>query len=133
MMTLTIITCMAVAPCLFAFILFELFESRRGERVPHRARVGIGDPIVYVKPKVSMHPCARAREVHAAETGDSYSYLVNKYWTVADVLADGRIVARTRTNKEHYLRPDDPNLRKAGLLDRLRHRDRFPSPVMSRA
>ena len=67
-----------------------------------------------------------AYEIHASERGDLYTYLVDKYWTVADIMGDGRIVAVTRTNKHHYLDPDDPNLRKARLTERLRRRDRFP-------
>jgi len=122
MMTLMIVVALVVVPAVIAFI---LFGTHRGQR-PAIAKVGVGDPIVYHKQKVSTHPGARARQIHPAENGDYYYYLVNKYWTVAGVLDDGRIVARTRTNKRHYLSPDDPNLRKARLIERLRHGRRFP-------
>jgi len=122
MMTLMIVVPLILAPAVLTFIVF----GTHGGQKPAIAKIGVGDPIVYHKQKVSTHPGVRARQIHPAEHGDSYYYLVNKYWTVADVLDDGRIVARTRTNKSHYLWPDDPNLRKARLIERLRHGRRFP-------
>ena len=88
--------------------------------------ITIGDPIVYRKPKASTHPGMRAYDIHANERGDLYNYLVDKYWTVADILGDGQIVAVTRTSKHHYINPNDTNLRKARLTERLRHGNRFP-------
>lgn len=101
-----------------AFFPKEVFESRR--------RLDIGDMIVYRKQKVSMHPSPRAYDIHPAGQGDTYRYFVDKYWVVENVLRDGRVQAATRTHKRHYLRSNDPNLRKAGLIARLRHRHRFP-------
>jgi hypothetical protein len=89
-------------------------------------RVEVGDGIVYRKHKVSTHPCLRAYNIHPAGQGDDYSYFVDKFWTVENVLRDGRILVTTRTRKQHYLSLDDPNLRKAGILARLRYRSRFP-------
>jgi hypothetical protein len=122
MVTLMLIVSLVLAPALTILMV----RSVRSLRTPALARVDVGDPIVYRKLKVSTHPGARARQIHPAEHGDYYSYLVNKYWTVSDVLGDGRIVARTRTNKCHYISPDDPNLRKARLTERLRFGHRFP-------
>jgi hypothetical protein len=86
-----------------------------------------GDFLIYRKSKVSPRPGPRARNVQASEKGDDYYYEVDKYWTVADVLADGRLVAVTRRGKQVYLTPQDENLRKAGPLERLLHRRRFPA------
>jgi hypothetical protein len=86
-----------------------------------------GDFLVYRKSKVSARPGPRARNVQASEKGDDYYYEVDKYWTVADVLDDGRLVAKTRTGKQVYLTPEDEKLRKAGLIERVLHRRRFPS------
>jgi hypothetical protein len=91
-----------------------------------RAGLEPGDYLVYRKPKVSPRPGPRARNVQAAENGDDYYYDVDKYWTLADVLEDGRLVAVTRTGKRLYLQPADERLRKAGWLERMRHRSRFP-------
>jgi hypothetical protein len=86
-----------------------------------------GDFLVYRKEKVSQHPGPRARNVHAAERGEDYYYQVDKYWTVEDVLNDGRLVARTRTGKQVFVASRDSNLRKARLIERVWHRDRFPA------
>ena len=51
-----------------------------------------GDPVVYQLSKVSTDPGPRAHDVHPAEFGETYQYLVDKYWKVADVLADGMVV-----------------------------------------
>jgi len=85
-----------------------------------------GDFLVYRKSKASPHPGPRARNVQASEKGDDYYYEVDKFWTVSDVLEDGRLVAVTRTGKRVYLTPEDERLRKAGLLDLMRYRRRFP-------
>lgn len=114
---------LVILPALIAsFTLWALSPNRRWLV----ATVQVGDPIVYRKQKASSHPGPRARAIRPAERGDFYYYLVNKFWTVENVLGDGRIVVRTRTNKKHYLRPNDPNLRKPKLIERLRYRDRFP-------
>jgi hypothetical protein len=86
-----------------------------------------GDFLIYRKPKVSPHPGPRARNVQASEKGDDYYYEVEKYWTLADVREDGKLIAVTRTGKQVQLQPEDEHLRKAGILDRVLHRNRFPS------
>ena len=113
-----------IAQAVIALFFFELVSKIREKA--WSSQFGVGDPIVYRMQKVSTHPGGRAYEVHPAEKGDNYSYIVDKYWTVADVFADGLIVAITRTNKRHYLRQDDPNLHRAKMIERLRYRDRFP-------
>lgn len=64
--------------------------------------------------------------MQAAENGDDYYYEVDKFWVVSDVLNDGRLVAVTRTGKRVYLAPEDERMRKAGWLERVRYRGRFP-------
>ncbi len=85
-----------------------------------------GDLLIYRKSKVSPRPGPRARNVQAAENGDDYYYEVDKFWVVSDVLNDGRLVAVTRTGKRVYLAPEDERMRKAGWLERVRYRGRFP-------
>jgi len=97
-----------------------LHRFLRGELEP-------GDFLIYRKPKVSSRLGPRAQHIHAAENGDDYHYEVDKFWTVSDVLNDGRLVAVTRTGKRVYLTPKDERLRKAGLMARILHRRRFPS------
>ena len=88
-----------------------------------------GDFLIYRKAKVSQRPGPRARNVHPSDKGEDYAYEVDKYWALADVLEDGRLVAVTRRGKHVYLTPQDQNLRKARLLERLVYRRRFPSAV----
>jgi hypothetical protein len=90
----------------------------------HRLRPGA--PIVYRMVATSTCPGPEAREVHPAKKGELYYYLTNKYWRVEEVRTDGSIVARTPLMEQHILRRGDPNLRKAGLLERLRYGSRFP-------
>jgi hypothetical protein len=108
----------------FALLLAHEFlpETRSSAGV----KLGAGDGVVYRKQKVSTKPGPRAYEIHPAGQGDTYSYFVDKFWTVESVLRDGRILVTTQTGKQHYLQPNDPNLRKAGLIARLRYRNRFP-------
>ncbi|MCA9101407.1 MAG: hypothetical protein KDA63_09670, partial [Planctomycetales bacterium] len=57
--------------------------------------------------------------------GDDYSYYVEKFWVVLDVLADGRLLLQTPRGKQHLVEAADPNLRRANWLERIRYRDRF--------
>ncbi|MEI9894216.1 MAG: hypothetical protein WDN28_10115 [Chthoniobacter sp.] len=124
MITVLLLFALVGAPVFLALLLAKEFLPviRRGAGL----HLEVGDPIVYRKQKVSTHPTPRAYEVHPAGQGDTYSYFVDKFWTVENVLNDGRILVTTRTRKQHCLRADDPNLRKAGLAARLLHGKRFP-------
>ncbi|MEZ6087879.1 MAG: hypothetical protein R3C05_07625 [Pirellulaceae bacterium] len=84
-----------------------------------------GDWVVYRKSKIGPQPGPRAQQVHPCPKGEYYSYVVDKYWVVADVLDDGRLLLKTRRGKEHIIDPSDPGLRHAGLLHRWIYRDRY--------
>lgn len=88
-----------------------------------------GDYVIYRKTKHSNHPGPRAENIHPARNGDSYSYTVDKYWVVDEVLDDGTIVVTTRRGKRNYIRPDDPMLLRANWFQKLLYRNRFPAPV----
>lgn len=79
-------------------------------------RLGSGSPIVY-----------RVVETSADPLGNGRCCVIHRYWRVKETLADGWIVALTPRMEYQYLRRDDPNLRKAGLLERHRYATRFPS------
>lgn len=85
-----------------------------------------GDFVVYRMPKQSTHPGPRAKDVYAAAHGDTYSYFVEKFWIVAEVREDNKLLLRTRRGKEHLVDADDPNLRHASWWSRLIWRGRFP-------
>ena len=92
-----------------------------------RRQFKTGDLVIYRKPKMSTRPTLNAVEVYPAEHGDAYSYLVDKYWVVTRGVDEETIEVKTRTGKLHRIRTDDRLLRKAGLLDRLFGRNRFPA------
>jgi hypothetical protein len=87
-----------------------------------------GDPVIYRVFKTSTDPGPRAQEVYPAEHGDWYSYQVDKYWAVSEVLADGSLKLVTRRGKQHTVPADDPRLRVARWWERWFYRDRFPAP-----
>lgn len=84
-----------------------------------------GDCVVYGKLKHTAHPGRRARNVHASERGDNYTYIVDKFWVVVEVLDDDKLLLETRRGKTHVVAQSDPNLRPATFWDRIRYRDRF--------
>lgn len=90
-----------------------------------RARLKPGDVVVYRKQKHTTHPGPRARQVDAASKGEYYTYEVDKFWVVGQVLADGNLLLQTRRGKKHVVDNGDPNLRRATLLDRIRYKARF--------
>lgn len=70
-----------------------------------------GDWAIYQKQKSSTAPGPRAKGVIPAAAGETYSYLVDKYWIVETVLEDGNLRLRTRRGKQHTIPLDDPRLR----------------------
>ncbi len=128
MLMLMVIMILVILPAITGYLLFRLSYSSELKRVDEAQTpaVAVGDRIIYRKIKFSAQPCARAYDISASNKGENYTYLVDKYWVVADLLDDGRLVARTRRGKLNYIRPDDPNLRKAGVIETLFHRNLFP-------
>lgn len=86
----------------------------------------VGDPVIYLMTKQSSHPTLRATQVSPAQHGDNYSYVVEKFWVVREVLPDGQLQVQTRRGKTRVISPDDPCLKRASWWDRWVHRDRFP-------
>lgn len=91
-----------------------------------RSRYRRGDPVIFRMRKHSTHPGPRARNVKPAEKGEEYTYQVDKFWTVAEVLEDGRLRLKTRRGKEHVVDVEDEQLRPASWWERWLYRGRFP-------
>ncbi len=87
----------------------------------------VGSKVIFAKDKTSLSPGKRAVEVSPLPKGDSYSYIVEKYWIVKEIHSDRKVTLITRRGKEHIVDVDDPRLRKASLFERLFQRARFPS------
>lgn len=85
-----------------------------------------GDPVIFAKTKFSARPGPRAEHISPASGGESYSYLVKKFWTVVD-RTDTRILAQTRRGKRHWIDLDDPALRAPTWWEQIRYRERFPA------
>lgn len=89
-------------------------------------KLTVGRKVVFSKDKSSLSPGPRAKEVVPLPKGDTYSYIVEKYWTVKDVHNDGTATLITRRGKEHTVQLDDPRLRAANFWERLIYSSRFP-------
>ena len=77
--------------------------------------------------KQSPHPGPRARSIHPSESGEDYSYVVDKYWMVAALINGEQLQLVTRKGKTRTVNVRDPLLRKASWWEKFRHRNRFPS------
>lgn len=92
-----------------------------------------GDWVIYRKQKVSASPGPRAQQTVPASKGETYNYVVEKYWVVDETLDDGQIRLRTRRGKIHDVSADDPRLRKARWWERLLFGRRFRAVEESQA
>jgi hypothetical protein len=90
-----------------------------------RSQWSPGDWAVYRKSKQSTSPGPRAANVFASEKGESYTYVVDKFWVVESILAGERLQLRTAKGKTRVIEMADPGLRKPSLLERLMLRHRF--------
>ncbi|MGB0600116.1 MAG: hypothetical protein ACPGLY_25845 [Rubripirellula sp.] len=84
-----------------------------------------GDWAVYRKSKSSVSPGPRASNVMAASKGDSYTYVVEKFWVVESVTPDNEVCLRTARGKLNRVSLDDPNLRRPSWYQRIFWRARF--------
>jgi hypothetical protein len=89
----------------------------------------VGVPIVYRLTETSTWPGRDAHEIEPAARGEFYYFVTHKYWRVEEVRPDGWIVARNGLMEQHLLRRNDPNLRRASFIERLRYATRFPYPA----
>lgn len=94
-----------------------------------RRSIEPGDFVIYRKTKHSTHPGRRAANIQPARHGETYSYTVDKYWTVLAVQPDGRLLVGTRRGKRLHVSANDPMLHRATWLERILYRSRFPVPI----
>ena len=84
-----------------------------------------GDWAIYRKTKRGVSPGRRAAQIVACEKGESYSYVVDKFWVVESILPGQRLRLMTARGKTHIIDTQDPCLRRPGLLQRILWRERF--------
>ncbi len=87
-------------------------------------KIKVGEYVVFRKLKSSSHPSPRAKQLRPAKHGDTYTYLIDKFWKVVRVFDDETIEVETRRGKRNRVDVNSPQLRKIGLFERLifRHR-----------
>jgi hypothetical protein len=86
-----------------------------------------GDLVIYRMTKHSTRPGPRAKLIDPAPHGEQYSYVVDKFWIVAEPRDDNKVLLRTRRGKEHVVDASNSNLRVARWWERLLYGHRFPS------
>ena len=89
-----------------------------------------GDWVVYRRTKFSKFPGKRAHDVTPQPRGESYSYVVDKLWVVAEVDHEGQLVLVTRRGKRHCVSAQDLNLRPANWWEKVRFRRRFEEAAL---
>jgi hypothetical protein len=102
----------------------RLFRSSQDDNMKV-IKCDVGDWVIYRKQKHSESPGPRAELMHPHQSGEEYTYIVEKYWVVESVNSDGELTLVTRKGKRHVIRPDDPRLRKPGLIQRWLLAERF--------
>lgn len=103
-----------------------LSETSLLERDSSSPAFSIGAHVIYRQNKASTRPSADARDIRPAERGDFYYYSIINHLRIIEVLSDGRVIAVARDNKRLCFWPNEPNLRRARLDERLIYRLRFP-------
>jgi hypothetical protein len=76
--------------------------------------------VVYQKHKHGKRPGPRARDVRPAPRGETYQYVVDKYWVVIGTRERGRLLLRTPGGKLHEVDEDDVHLRRPTWSEWLR-------------
>jgi hypothetical protein len=87
--------------------------------------------VIYRKSKQSPIPGPRARQVSPSSRGETYSYLVDKFWIVAEVVDEAHLRLRTRRGKEHVIAADDRSLRRIRFWERWLYHQRFAEVARS--
>jgi hypothetical protein len=121
MTVLLIIILLVVAPAAAAL----LSEPSFFLRVFTGSALAVGAPVVYRREEISTCPGPDAVDVYPSAHGEFYYYSLVRYLRVVEVLGDGRVIAVDCDNKSVCLLPNDSNLRRARLTERLIHRWNF--------
>lgn len=100
-------------------------ELTENSQVMKSSTFQVGDWVIYRKSKQSPVPGPRAQQITPNSHGDAYSYVVDKFWVVAEVLEGQLVRLRTRRGKKHVISTRDPNLRAPRFWERWLYRSRF--------
>lgn len=86
----------------------------------------VNDFVIYHQPEAAVRPVPGARNISPAERGELYTYVVDRFWRVAQVNNDGTLDAIESSGRRHRLRQTDPALENAGWWSRTFQRRLFP-------
>lgn len=78
----------------------------------------IGDFIVFQKWKTSTNPSLHAKDTYPSQHGELYTYRIDKYWKVVEIIDANTIEVETRRGKRHQLSLKTTNFRKMNWIDR---------------
>jgi len=78
----------------------------------------VGDWIVFRKWKASTNPSPRAKDMYPSQHGDMYTYGIDKYWKVVEIIDEDEIEVETKRGKRHRLSINTTKFRKMNFLDR---------------
>ncbi len=84
-----------------------------------------GDWIVYRMSKHGIAPGKRAHHVSASRKGESYNYIVDKFWVIEKIGPNGELYVRTPGGKTRVLASNDLNIRRARWWHRFQWGERF--------
>lgn len=85
------------------------------------SRFHTGDLVVYRRTEYGRHPEPGAFRIEATPNGENYSWCIDRYGSVISINPDNTVIVQTGQGVRHTIRMDDPSLRRAGFLERLRH------------
>jgi len=92
-----------------------------------------GDWVIYRLSKHGVAPGPRAHHVSACRKGESYNYIVDKFWVIEAIGSGGELHVRTPGGKTRVLSSQDPNLRRARWWHRFLWGKRFRNAELKRS
>src|SRR4029077_13429823 len=122
MIVLFVVVLLVIVPAAAALLSQTSFLSRAAITPGS----GIGTAVVYSRPSISTQPVSGARDIRPSERGEFYYYNLVNYLRVTEVLDDGRVLAVAGNNMRLCFSPGDSDFRKAGVVERVIYRRRFP-------
>jgi hypothetical protein len=89
------------------------------------ARFAVNDRVIYHQSEYSTRPAPNAHDVSAAERGEMYSYVVDRFWRVVCVNTDGTIDAVGSDGRLYNVPASDDRLERVRWWHRLTYRRFF--------
>lgn len=85
----------------------------------------VGDRVVLRTRQTAAAPPAGLECAHRSRYGEDYTYVLDEYCRVASPPAADRVTLHSATGRTLSVRRNDPRLRRATIVERVLHADRF--------